>query len=845
MGIVVVERAARLNPIEYRLSEIAPSSDAADASAAIAAALVQGAGSRIIFDKESSSRSRYVVGARTSFSVASGTRLEFEVPVDFSGLGPPTTTDERKTYFSSAGSTGTEVALAGDIARGEDVISLGSGVVAAQGYAVGDWLILKSTAKFPRGYAQGYSAEQVLIKAIAGDDIQVGWPVNDDYDVADSAVVAKITHTENVKFINPQLIGTGRPASVAGDSGLQFNWAMGCGVEGGKLVDVDYNGIRILNGINCRVDGTTIIMPQPGANTNVQYGASVIDSAQDCTVNGCAIYNGKHAIAGSVSVGGVQRRLLISNNRIYNTWSSCSAVHENAEHADWIGNHAIGCNSGFDVRCGYARLEGNTVRFLYEGNEGIGIELSRRTYELTALNNIIEGGRYAIRLGGSTDYQLAYSDGPAKIKIQGGRFAGQNTRGMELSLDLLSNGQITSDFAWTKDSSWTFESTVVGSTLATGYRHSTGTTTLSQAVTFVDGETYRVLFNIFGRTAGSVAVRFSGGTPVTGTSRSTDAQYTEDLTVNGNTGFEFVPTADFDGIIDRVAIYRLDGGSIVHYDLEISGVTTDEQAASSVLINGPFARGKITGNAFNGEFGEASPSACVVTYNAQDFIVANNTYADAAAPVLGGTNMRQFNNYDVTDTAALWASIDPSADVLEFVGAADYAEMLSLIGAQAASANLDEYAAVNPSAAALAILDDASNGAIMTTLGISANGQSLITATNYAAMVALLRPVTNQSSSFSVPTSGVGVTYTNTSATALVVASLPAATTERRYSFLVTDTDGIKILANGSDTIRLGGTVSAGGGYAQSTTIGDTVELLAIATGVWVATTYNGTWTVT
>lgn len=56
----------------------------------------------------------------------------------------------------------------------------------------------------------------------------------------------------------------------------------------------------------------------------------------------------------------------------------------------------------------------------------------------------------------------------------------------------------------------------------------------------------------------------------------------------------------------------------------------------------------------------------------------------------------------------------------------------------ASSSNLAEYAAVNPTTAGLALLDDADAAAQMTTLGFSANAQSLVTAANYAAMKTLL-----------------------------------------------------------------------------------------------------------
>jgi hypothetical protein len=87
--------------------------------------------------------------------------------------------------------------------------------------------------------------------------------------------------------------------------------------------------------------------------------------------------------------------------------------------------------------------------------------------------------------------------------------------------------------------------------------------------------------------------------------------------------------------------------------------------------------------------------------------------------------------------------------------------------------------------------------------------------------------------------------FTNEGTTALVTFNLPTAAANLVYEFVVQDTDGIRVVANTGDTIRLAGSVSAAAGRIDSTTIGSTVRLLAINATEWVATAINGTWTVT
>ena len=85
---------------------------------------------------------------------------------------------------------------------------------------------------------------------------------------------------------------------------------------------------------------------------------------------------------------------------------------------------------------------------------------------------------------------------------------------------------------------------------------------------------------------------------------------------------------------------------------------------------------------------------------------------------------------------------------------------------------------------------------------------------------------------------------TNEGTTVKPVITLESAVAGLRRLFIVQDTDGIRVKANTGDTIRVGSSVSAGAGYAECTTVGATLELVAINATEWVAVAVNGTWTV-
>jgi len=87
--------------------------------------------------------------------------------------------------------------------------------------------------------------------------------------------------------------------------------------------------------------------------------------------------------------------------------------------------------------------------------------------------------------------------------------------------------------------------------------------------------------------------------------------------------------------------------------------------------------------------------------------------------------------------------------------------------------------------------------------------------------------------------------FTNEGATGQVTMTLPSAAAGLDFTFVTQDVDGILVTAATGDTIRVAGSVSASGGTASSTTIGNALRLVAINATEWVAVSVIGTWTLT
>lgn len=105
------------------------------------------------------------------------------------------------------------------------------------------------------------------------------------------------------------------------------------------------------------------------------------------------------------------------------------------------------------------------------------------------------------------------------------------------------------------------------------------------------------------------------------------------------------------------------------------------------------------------------------------------------------------------------------------------------------------------------------------------------------------QPVVARTTALSVAANQTRALFTNEGATAQVIFTLPTAVAGYEYTYVVQDTDGIRVTAASGDTIRIAGTVTAAAGYVENATIGGTLTLVSINATEWLAVASQGTWT--
>lgn len=116
---------------------------------------------------------------------------------------------------------------------------------------------------------------------------------------------------------------------------------------------------------------------------------------------------------------------------------------------------------------------------------------------------------------------------------------------------------------------------------------------------------------------------------------------------------------------------------------------------------------------------------------------------------------------------------------------------------------------------------------------------SNITTINYAVVSS------TKASSYNVLTTDSGTVFDNQGVTGNANFLLPAAAKGLIYTFIVSDSDGLTLVADTGHTIRVAASVTVSGGTVAATTIGNAITIVAISSTEWYATSVIGTWTIT
>jgi len=131
-------------------------------------------------------------------------------------------------------------------------------------------------------------------------------------------------------------------------------------------------------------------------------------------------------------------------------------------------------------------------------------------------------------------------------------------------IELVTNGSFANDTSWTKGTGWTISG---GAANCDGSQ--TSTSDLYQSITLTSGESYKVVYTVSDRTAGTVTPMVGG---TAGTAVSANGTYRETIVAGSDGKITFRADADFTGKIDDVSVQKIGA-------LKISSPYTESQLA--------------------------------------------------------------------------------------------------------------------------------------------------------------------------------------------------------------------------------------------------------------------------
>lgn len=170
----------------------------------------------------------------------------------------------------------------------------------------------------------------------------------------------------------------------------------------------------------------------------------------------------------------------------------------------------------------------------------------------TAAALVVDGDELKIWIGSSLTNQTEIVNG---LRACAKALRDQGYPSAVLGSDLAVNGAFAADTDWTKGTGWT-----IAAGVASSDGSQAGDADLTQDLSLVQGETYRVTFTVSNYSAGNV-------TPVVGdtegTDRGEDGTFTEDIVCGAGTDLDIRADLDFVGDIDDVSIVQIGGFEII------------------------------------------------------------------------------------------------------------------------------------------------------------------------------------------------------------------------------------------------------------------------------------------
>lgn len=307
--------------------------------------------------------------------------------VTLRGVGPASVLDFSSVTgtfngITAVGSIATGVSLTGNAVEGTKTLT-----VPSTGFADDDLVMVYSEAV--TGSTNIKKGE--ICRIATASSMTLEDPLQDTYNTADTAKVAKITPVQNLSFRDLKILGPTDSSSTF--AGINLDRTVNSSISNVTFEKTWFTGVSLND--SCFVDIQGCYFNQAG-NAGLNYGVSILQASQDVTVNGCKAWQMRHGVThgGSSSRYGIFRRSTTTGCVFSQCYQAGVDAHAGGEDVNVVGNVIEGSpNEGITIECASATVVGNTIR-----DAGLRA-ISVRTSSVKPLNVTITGNRVSGKSG--------------------------------------------------------------------------------------------------------------------------------------------------------------------------------------------------------------------------------------------------------------------------------------------------------------------------------------------------------------------------------------------------------------------------------------------------------------
>jgi len=331
----------------------------------------------------------YHIGTNDYWTLSSNIVIRGQGPVSLIDVSSATVKQYNGMFRATGALTATTATPSTSISNGDVKIIVDS----SSGFAEGDLIMISSDETWSWGTFDTPVGEFAVVRAIpSATAIDVSWKIEDDYTVADNALVTLVNPVRNITIENIKFLGRTFTEGTDGTMGANIIYGENINfrnVSAELLAQtVEFSSVLYGNISGCH------IINDPTYNVDAQpYGINYGDACSHVRITGNYVRSGRHGIDQDFisNSPGICRHILIEGNELEGIFANAIATHAGVEDLRIIGNDVVagpqeaGNNpNGIEVNVGRAVIANNYIQGAHHG-----IKSTFVPEELTIENNII------------------------------------------------------------------------------------------------------------------------------------------------------------------------------------------------------------------------------------------------------------------------------------------------------------------------------------------------------------------------------------------------------------------------------------------------------------------------